>query len=154
MGKFAGFLKRIKKVAGFGNSILTGLNDLYKGVKPYAENIISSYVPGGELINKGLNFGSKMIDNIQPYAQKYLVDEDNKEQLEKLNNNIKRYGGDITQKALNNYMDEQEAIYNNKGNYTLNDHAIKTGTHFIRNNGDAFSGLMKNKNSIFGNPLN
>ena len=98
MGKFAGFLKRVKKVAGFGNSILNSLNDLYKGVKPYAESIIASYVPGGELINKCLNYGSKLIDNIQPYAQKYLVDEDNKEQLQKLSNNIKRYGGDIHKK--------------------------------------------------------
>ena len=79
--------------------------------------------------------------------QNYLVDEDNKEQLQKLSNNIKRYGGDITQKALNNYMDEQDELFNTKGNYTLNDYAIKSGS-------DAFSGLIKNKGSIFGKPLN
>ena len=44
-------------------------------------------------------------------------------------------------------MDEQDELFNRKGNYILNDYAIKTG-------GDVFTGLMKNKGSIFGNPLN
>ena len=79
-----------------------------------------------------------------------MVDESNKEQLENLEKNIKRYGGNITQRALNNYLDEQEAIYNNRGNYTLNDYAGNTA-------GDVAKGLIKNANnfkSIFGQPLN
>ena len=45
MGKYAGFLKRMKKIAGYGMNLLSGLNDIYKGVKPMAENVISS-LPG------------------------------------------------------------------------------------------------------------
>ena len=44
-------------------------------------------------------------------------------------------------------MDEQDELFNRKGNYTLNDYAIKSGN-------DAFTGLIKNNGSIFGNPLN
>ena len=29
MGKFAGFLKRAKKLAGYGDGLLDGLNDIY-----------------------------------------------------------------------------------------------------------------------------
>ena len=140
MGKFAGFLKRLKKVAGLGSSILSGINDIYKGVKPYADTIISSVVPGGEYINKGLSTASGWFDKIQPYAQKYLVDESNKEQLEGLKNNVKRYGGDIAQKALNNYMNEQDELFNKRGEYDIKDHAVKTGVNAFK--------------SIFGAPLN
>ena len=158
MGKFAGFLKRLKKVAGLGSSILSGINDVYKGIKPYADTFISSVVPGGEYINKGLNMASGWIDNVKPYAQKYLIDETNKEQLENLEKNIKRYGGNITQRALNNYLDEQEAIYNNRGNYTLNDLSIDLTRSYAGNTaGDVAKGLIKSANnfkSIFGQPLN
>ena len=146
MGKFAGFLKRAKKLANIAGSVLNGLNDIYKSVKPYADNIVSSLVPHGDEIVKGLNYGSKIIDTVKPITDNFM-DEEDKQNTQKISNNIKRYGGDIVQKALNNYMDEQEAIYNNKGNYTLNDYAIKTG-------GDIFSGLIKNKGPIFGEPLN
>ena len=82
MGKFAGFLKRIKKVAGVGMSVLNGLNNIYKGIKPFAQDIVGA-LPFGSYINKGLDVSSKLIDKVQPYAQKYLVDDSNKEQLEK-----------------------------------------------------------------------
>ena len=146
MGKFAGFLKRAKKWANIAGSVLNGLNDVYKSVKPFAESIVSSFVPHGDKIVKGLNYGSQFLDTVKPITDNFM-DEGDKLNTQKISDNIKRYGGDIAQKALNNYMDEQEAIYSNKGNYTLNDHAIKTG-------GDIFSGLIKNKGSIFGEPLN
>ena len=143
MGKFAGFLKRMKKAAGFGMNLISGLNDIYKGVQPFAETIIGS-LPGGGIINKGLNYGSKMIDKIQPYAQKYLVDSSNKEALEQFSNNVKRYGGDIAQKALNNYLDTQERIHSAKGAYTLNDYGFDTGMNVAK----------RSLKPVFGKPLN
>ena len=49
MGKFAGFLKRIKKVAGLGSAVLNGLNNAYKAVKPVADTLIN-LVPCGNYI--------------------------------------------------------------------------------------------------------
>ena len=130
MGKFAGFLKRAKKIAGYGAGLLGGINDIYKGIKPFADDVIGA-LPFGNYINKGLNFGSKIIDKVQPLTKNWIEDND-KEKIQGINDNIKRYGGDLTQKVLNNYLDTQDKIFNNKGNYSLNDY------------GD----------SIFGNPLN
>ena len=158
MGKFAGFLKRAKKIAGFAGGILNGLNKLYKGVKPYAENIISSYVPGGEIINKGLNFASNVIDNIHPITKKWL-EEDEKEKLKSISNNIKRYGGDVAQKALNNYLDQQDELFSKRGNYTFNDYASRTAGDFATGMIKSAGSFGKNNNgsfgsSIFGKPLN
>lgn len=130
MGKFAGFLKRVKKLAGYGVGLLSGVNDIYKGIKPFADNVIGS-LPGGNIINKGLSLGSKLIDKVQPITKNWIT-EDDKEKIENINDNIKRYGGNAAQYALNNYLDEQDAIYNNRGNYSLSDYG----------------------NSIFGNPIN
>ena len=130
MGKFAGFLKRAKKLAGYGAGLLGGINDIYKGIKPFADSVIGT-LPFGGVINKGLNIGSKIIDKVQPITKNWIEDDD-KEKIQGINDNIKRYGGDLTQKVLNNYLDEQDEIFNKKGNFTLNDY------------GD----------SIFGSPLN
>ena len=124
MGKFAGFLKRIKKAAGLGTAVLNGLNSVYKSVKPFSENIVGT-LPFGSYINKGLDVGSKLIDKIQPYAQKYLIDDSNKDELENLSNNIKRHAGNVAQKALNTYMDVQDELYDNKGNLSLKDYGSK-----------------------------
>ena len=130
MGKFAGFLKRAKQIAGYGAGLLGGLNDIYKGIKPFADTVIGA-LPFGGVINKGLNIGSKLIDKVQPLTKNW-IEEDDKEKIKGINNNIKRYGGDLTQKVLNNYLDEQDEIFNKKGNFSLSDY------------GD----------SIFGSPLN
>ena len=145
MGKFAGFLKRVKKVAGMGSAVLNGLNSVYKAIKPFSEDIIGA-LPFGSYINKGLNVGSKLIDKINPIAKGW-IDDDDKEKVKNISDNIKRYGGDIAQKALNNYLDEQDELFNRKGNYSLNDYVSDSA-------GNALSGLIKNKGSIFGNPLN
>ena len=68
MGKFAGFLKRAKKLAGYGVGLLSGINDIYKGVKPFADSVIGA-LPFGGVINKGLNIGSKIIDKVQPITR-------------------------------------------------------------------------------------
>ena len=130
MGKFAGFLKRAKKLSGYGVGLLSGVNDIYKGVKPFGQSVIGA-LPFGGVINKGLNIGSKIIDKVQPITRNW-IENDDKEKIKGINDNIKRYGGDLTQKVLNNYLDTQENIFNNKGNFSLDDY------------GD----------SIFGNPLN
>ena len=124
MGKFAGFLKRVKKVAGLGTAVLNGLNSVYKSVKPFTQDIVGA-LPFGSYINKGLDVGSKLIDKVQPYAQKYLIDESNKDDLENLSNNIKRHAGNVAQKALNTYMDVQDDLYDNKGNLNLKDYGSK-----------------------------
>jgi hypothetical protein len=146
MGKFAGLLKRAKKIAGFAGGVLNGLNKVYKTVKPFTEDIVGA-LPFGNYINKGLDIGSKVIDKIAPITKTWLNDKD-KEKLKKINTNIKRYGGDVTQKVLNNYLDQQDEIFNRKGNYTLNDYASQTA-------GDIASGIVKRAGKpIFGQPLN
>ena len=148
MGKFAGFLKRAKKVAGFAGGILNGLNKVYKAVKPFTEDIVGA-LPFGSYINKGLEVGSKVIDTVQPITKGWLENDD-KLKLKNITNNIKRHGGDIAQKALNNYLDQQDEIFNREGKYTFNDYAANTA-------GNTLTGLIKNANNfkpIFGQPLN
>ncbi len=72
-----------------------------------------------------MDVGSQLIDKVQPYAQKYLIDESNKDKLENLSNNIKRHAGNVVQKALNTYMDVQDDLYDNKGNLSLKDYGSK-----------------------------
>ena len=42
MGKFAGFVKRAKIIAGIGMNVLNSFNDIYKGIKPFAEPIVGA----------------------------------------------------------------------------------------------------------------
>ncbi len=75
MVKFAGFLKRIKKFAGIGLNVLDKVNDVYKNIKPIINPLIST-LPGGDYINKGLDFGSKVIDKVAPYQDLLIKDKD------------------------------------------------------------------------------
>ena len=63
MGKFAGFLKRVKKIAGIGSGILGGINDMYKSVKPLVNTAVG-FLPGGSFINQGLDIASNVVDKI------------------------------------------------------------------------------------------
>ena len=125
--------------------MLNGLNKVYKAVQPFNEDIVGA-LPFGSYINKGLNVASKVVDKVAPITKNWLEDED-KAKLKNITGNIKRYGGDIAQKALNNYMDTQEELLRRKGDYSLNDYGVKTV-------GDVATGLIKNKGKIFGQPLN
>ena len=146
MGKFAGFLKRAKKIAGFAGGVLNGLNKVYKAVQPFTEDIVGA-LPFGNYINKGLNTASKVVDKIAPITKNWL-NEDDKAKLKKINSNIKRYGGDIAQKALNNYMDTQEELLRRGGDYSLSDYSLKTA-------GDVAAGLVKRSaKPLFGEPVN
>ena len=153
MGKFAGFLKRAKKVAGFAGGILNGLNKVYKAVQPFTEDIVGA-LPFGNYINKDYT-ASKVVDKVAPITKNWLEDED-KAKLKKITGNIKRYGGDIAQKALNNYMDTQEELLRRGGDYSLSDYSLKTA-------GDVAAGLVKSASSsgmkragkpLFGQPIN
>ena len=76
MGKFAGFLKRLKNIPNtIAKGIVKGigkLNDVYKVVKPFAKPIVDgllTFVPGGSLIGKiaelGFDKASSTIDDLQ-----------------------------------------------------------------------------------------
>ena len=71
MGKFAGFLKRVKKVAGIGSGILGGINDISNGIKPLVNTAVG-FLPGGSFINQGLDIASNVIDKIQPITKNWI----------------------------------------------------------------------------------
>ena len=73
MVKFAGFLKRAKKIAGVCMDVLHGVNNIYKGVKPFVEPIVGS-LPFGGAINKGLDVASNVIDKIKPFTNRWIKD--------------------------------------------------------------------------------
>ena len=76
MGKFAGFLKRVKKVAGIGSGILGGINDISNGIKPLVNTAVG-FLPGGSFINQGLDIASNVIDRVQPITKNWITDSDN-----------------------------------------------------------------------------
>ncbi len=112
MGKFAGFLKRLKKVAGYGGAILGGINDLYKNTKPFVNSIVST-LPGGGIINKGLDIASGIIDKAVPYTNAFL-DASERSKAIKYADDIKRKGGDIANKALEYHYSLFDEPVNNR----------------------------------------
>ena len=77
MGKFAGFLKRAKRLAGIGSGIVGTINNLYKSVKPAVDTVVS-FLPGGGVINQVLDKGSKVVDRIQDFTKDWVTDTDRK----------------------------------------------------------------------------
>ena len=77
MGKFAGFLKRAKRLAGIGSGILGTVNNLYKSVKPAVDTVVG-LLPGGGVINSVLSRTSKGVDLLQPYTKDWIKDTDRK----------------------------------------------------------------------------
>ena len=75
MGKFAGFLKRVKKIAGIGSGILGSINDIYKGIKPLVNTAVG-LLPGGSFINQGLDVASNVIDRVQPITKNWISESD------------------------------------------------------------------------------
>ena len=67
MGKFAGFLKRAKRLAGICMNVLNTFNDIYKGVKQFVEPIVGTLQFGGH-INKYFCVSSKTSDKIQQFT--------------------------------------------------------------------------------------
>ena len=91
MGKFAGFLKRVKKMAGLGSGILGGINDMYKSVKPLVNTTVG-FLPRRSFINQGLDIASNVVDKIQPYTKNW-INESDQNRIKSINDNIKRVGG-------------------------------------------------------------
>lgn len=112
MGKFAGFLKRLKKIAGYGGAVLGGINDLYKNTKPFVNSIVSA-LPGGGYINQGLDFASKVIDKAVPYTNAFL-DASERSKAIKYADDIKRKGGDIANKMLDKHYSLFDEPVNNR----------------------------------------
>ena len=110
MGKFAGFLKRAKRIAGIGMNVLNSFNDIYKGVKPLVEPIVGA-LPFGGYINKGLDVASNVIDKVQPFTNRWINDKDRR-----IGDKVQNIAGKATQGLLNNYMDVQDSLLNSKGN--------------------------------------
>lgn len=112
MVKFAGFLKRLKRYAGLGAGVLSGINDFYKNTKSFINPLIGA-LPGGNVINKGLDIASNIGDKVLPYATTFLNDDD-KNKVNKIANDIKRKGGEITNKLVEkHYSLFDEPVNNN-----------------------------------------
>ena len=91
MGKFAGFLKRAKRIAGIGMNVLNSFNDVYEGVKPLVEPIVGA-LPFGGYINKGLDVASTVIDKVQPFTNRWINDKD-----KRIGNGVQKIAGKATQ---------------------------------------------------------
>ena len=115
MGKFAGFLKRLKKIAGYGGTILSGINDLYKNTKPFINSVVSA-LPGGGYINQGLDIASNVIDKVVPFTKSFL-DENDRNKAVKYADNIKRHGGDVANKLLDTHYSLFDEPVNNRQFY-------------------------------------
>ena len=109
MGKFAGFLKRAKRLAGIGSGILGTVNNLYKSVKPAADTIIG-LLPGGGVINNVLSGASKGIDMIQPSTKDWITDTD-RQTLNIMNKTANKFGNFLNsgplEFAANKILDNQ-----------------------------------------------
>ena len=115
MGKFAGFLKRLKKIAGYGGAILGGINDLYKNTKPFVNSVVSA-LPGGGYINQGLDFASKVVDKAVPYTNAFL-DASERSKAIKYSDEIKRSGGNVANKLIDKHYSLFDEPVNNRQFY-------------------------------------
>ena len=124
MGKFAGFLKRVKRVAGFASNVLSKINDVYKSTKPIVQGVVNA-LPGGGYINQALDFGSNVIDKITPMTNKWIETSD-RTKINEFTDKAKRLGSDVMFKLTNEYTKAQQERMND----------------------------FDEKNLIFGNPIN
>ena len=112
MGKFAGFLKRAKRLAGIGSGILGTVNNLYKSVKPAVDTVVG-FLPGGGVINQVLSGASKAVDMIQPYTNNWITDHDRKT-LNSMNKTANKIGSFLNtgplEFAANKILDNQDSI--------------------------------------------
>jgi len=106
MGKFAGFLKRVKRVAGFASNVLSKINDVYKSTKPIVQGVVNA-LPGGGYINQALDFGSNVIDKITPMTNKWIETSD-RTKINKFTDKAKRLGGDVMFNLTNDYVKAQQ----------------------------------------------
>ena len=105
MVKFAGFLKRMKKIAGIGMNVLSKVNDVYKEIKPIAKSVISA-LPGGGYINQGLDFVSGAVDKVAPITNAW-IDASDRAKISQYTDKTKRLIGDVSNRLVNSYFDVQ-----------------------------------------------
>ena len=111
MGKFAGFLKRAKRLAGIGSGIVGTINNLYKSVKPAVDTVVS-FLPGGGVINQVLDKGSKVVDKIHDFTKDWVTDIDRKA-LNNMNKTANKVGNFLNsgplEFAANKILDSQNS---------------------------------------------
>ena len=110
MVKFAGFLKRMKKIAGIGMNVLSKVNDVYKEIKPIAKSVISA-LPGGGYINQGLDFVSGAVDKVAPITNAW-IDASDRAKISQYTDKSKRLIGDVSNRLVNSYFDVQDTLSN------------------------------------------
>ena len=115
MGKFAGFLKRAKRLAGIGSGIVGTINNLYKSVKPAIDTVVG-FLPGGGVINQVLDKCSKIVDKVQDYTNNWITNTDRKT-LNSMNKTANKIGSFLNSRPLefaaNKILDNQESIFGN-----------------------------------------
>lgn len=110
MVKFAGFLKRMKKIAGIGMNVLSKVNDVYKEMKPIAKSVISA-LPGGGYINQGLDFVSEAVDKVAPITNAW-IDASDRAKISQYTDKTKRLIGDVGNRLVNSYFDVNTSVGN------------------------------------------
>ena len=112
MGKFTGFLKRAKRLAGIGSGIVGTINNLYKSVKPAVDTVVS-FLPGGGVINQVLDKGSQIVDKMQGFTNNWITDNDRKT-LNSMNKTANKIGSFLNtgplEFAANKILDNQDSI--------------------------------------------
>ena len=99
MGKFAGFLKRIKRLAGIGSGILNTVNTLYKSVKPAADGILSM-IPGGKEVLPFIQGASSAADYIHKNTPKDWATKYDKGILNSMDDTAQKIGGFLMNSPL------------------------------------------------------
>ena len=150
MVKFAGFLKRMKKIAGIGMNVLSKVNDVYKEIKPIAKSVISA-LPGGGYINQGLDFVSGAVDKVAPITNAW-IDASDRAKISQYTDKSKRLIGDVSNRLVNSYFDVQDALLNKPEE---EEEAKQVGPYSER--GQENKKILpkpSGQNLLFGNPIN
>ena len=148
MVKFAGFLKRMKKIAGIGMNVLSKVNDVYKEIKPIAKSVISA-LPGGGYINQGLDFVSGAVDKVTPITNAW-IDASDRAKISQYTDKSKRLIGDVSNRLVNSYFDVQDALSNKP-----EEEAKQVGPYSER--GQENKKILPKPSGqglLFGNPIN
>ena len=140
MGKFAGALKRAKRLAGIGAGILGTVNNLYKSVMTPVTGLVD-LLPGGKVINTVLQAGSKKVDKWQENTKDWITKND-RATFNSMNKTAKQIGG-----FINNLIP-----WDTVGNFVADKVNSTDGNNSTLGNVASFIG--NNASSIFGEPLN
>ena len=151
MVKFAGFLKRMKKIAGIGMNVLSKVNDVYKEIKPIAKSVISA-LPGGGYINQGLDFVSGAVDKVAPITNAW-IDASDRAKISQYTDKSKRLIGDVSNRLVNSYFDVQDALSNKPEEEKEAKQAKQVGPDSERGQENKKI-LPKPSGLLFGNPIN